>query len=103
MTDQPQEQVRVNIEPRINVASISYERKFNLGDYESLTISVSLWADVNPEEEIADDVIRALINKARSHVKEQATPAIVKSSRYQLSQQHKVAGVPVNGNGNGAR
>jgi hypothetical protein len=32
--------------------SVGYERKINLGDYEHCTVSASLWARVDEEEDI---------------------------------------------------
>lgn len=90
-----EEQIGVNIEPKIKMVSVSYERKFNLGEYESLGIEVQLWADLDPEASVADETIRRMIEKARQHVKEQAMPAILKSTRYNLQKQRAVAGVTV--------
>ena len=81
---------------KVTTVSISYSRKFNLGQYESLDLSCSLWAQVD-EEEDADGVVQFLYHKAKSSVKEAALP-VLKDSEFQLRKakaQRKVADTPV--------
>ena len=77
---------------KITTVSISYSRKFNLGQYESLDLSCSLWAQVD-EEEDPDGVAQFLYNQAKASVKEAALP-VLKASEFQLKKakvQRKVA------------
>jgi hypothetical protein len=53
----------------VKKASVTYERKFNLGDFQSLTLGAVLWADLEGDENprasiealqvIARDAVRA--------------------------------------------
>ena len=36
---------------RIKTIAVNYERKFNLGDYNSVTLGCSLWATIDPDED----------------------------------------------------
>lgn len=61
--------------------SVVYERKFNLGDYNSIHIGITLWADLD-EGENHIDVTKQLQQDARElakaeylRVKNQKTPA----------------------------
>lgn len=49
---------------KVKTVSITYERKINLGDYNSATIGLTLWADVD-EDEDHDLVVRELQRQAR--------------------------------------
>ena len=53
---------------RVNTVSVSYGRKFNLGDYNSLSLEVTLWADLE-EGDVAQAVINSLQDQARNSVK----------------------------------
>lgn len=58
--------------------SITYERKFNTGNYESMAIGVTLWADVDldPEGETSQEVLDALTAQAKEHVRKTAMPVL---------------------------
>jgi hypothetical protein len=49
---------------KVKTVSITYERKINLGDYNSATIGLTLWADVD-EDEAHDQVVTELQRQAR--------------------------------------
>lgn len=49
---------------KVTTVSIVYERKFNLGDYNSAHIGLSLWADVEDGED-HQEVVRELQRQAR--------------------------------------
>jgi len=53
---------------RVNTVSVSYGRKFNLGDYNSLALEVTLWADLE-EGDDAQTVVNSLQEQARESVK----------------------------------
>jgi hypothetical protein len=53
---------------RIKTISVTYERKINLGDYNSANIGLSLWADLD-EDEDSDQAIADLQILARSVVR----------------------------------
>jgi hypothetical protein len=53
---------------RVKTVSVAYERKINLGDYNSATIGLSLWADLD-EKDDEEVVATALQEQARDLVK----------------------------------
>lgn len=55
---------------RIKTISVTYERKINLGDYNSATLGVSIWADVD-EDEDPQTLTRELQKQAREHVRDE--------------------------------
>ncbi|MCC5639815.1 hypothetical protein LC593_29115 [Nostoc sp. CHAB 5844] len=62
----------------IKTISVSYQRKFNLGDYESVEIGCALWGQIDPEED-ENGCIQYLFEKAKESVKQAAIPLISKS------------------------
>ncbi len=68
---------------KITTVSISYSRKFNLGNFESIDLGCSLWAQVDEEEE-ADRVAEFLYLQAKASVKNAAIP-VLKASEYQIN------------------
>ncbi|MBD2208046.1 hypothetical protein H6G33_31125 [Calothrix sp. FACHB-1219] len=62
----------------IKTIAVTYHRKFNLGDYESLELGCSLWAQIDPEED-AEGVTQFLYQQAKASVKEAARPVIQES------------------------
>ena len=66
---------------KVTTVSVVYGRKFNLGDYESVEVSTTLWAQVE-EEEDADGVIRFLYQQAKESAREAAIP-VVKDNEFQ--------------------
>ncbi|MEG4197370.1 hypothetical protein [Microcoleus sp. Pol12A5] len=72
----------------IRTIAVSYTRKFNLGGFNSVDLSCSLWAQIDPEED-EDCCIEILQNKARE---------AVRSEYHKVTSNHKaVATVKVNG------
>lgn len=59
----------------IKTLSVTYERKFNLGNYQSLHIGMTSWADVH-DDTTADAVQAELWKWVKAAVKEQALPVI---------------------------
>lgn len=53
---------------KVKTVAVCYGRKFNLGDYNSLNLEVTLWADLE-EGDSPDDVTGALQGKARDAVR----------------------------------
>ena len=78
---------------QINTVGIEYRRKFNLGNYQSLELSISLYAKVDPDED-PDAVAEFLWHQAKASVKAQAAPVLGKAN-YKAQVQHKVGGLPV--------
>ncbi|MCC5666964.1 hypothetical protein LC653_24505 [Nostoc sp. CHAB 5784] len=68
---------------KISTVSVSYSRKFNLGNYESLEVGCSLWAQVEDEED-ADGVVQFLYYQAKTAVKEAAMP-VIKANEFQIN------------------
>ncbi|WP_193199662.1 hypothetical protein [Nostoc sp. MG11] len=68
---------------KISTMSISYSRKFNLGQFESIDIGCSLWAQVEDEEN-ADGVVQFLYHQAKASVKEAAMP-VIKANEFQIN------------------
>ncbi|MEA5569226.1 hypothetical protein [Anabaena sp. UHCC 0399] len=69
----------------IKTISVTYQRKFNLGDYESLELSCSYWGQIDPEEN-AEGATQFLFEQAKESVKKAAMP-LIKASSHQM---HKV-------------
>jgi hypothetical protein len=59
----------------VKTVSVTYERKFNLGDYQSGTFGVTLWADLD-EGENEDEAMHALWGMAKANVKAAAMPVV---------------------------
>lgn len=55
---------------KTSAVSISYKRTFNLGDYNSLGLACTIWADLD-EEDVSQDVIDSLQDQARESVKKE--------------------------------
>jgi hypothetical protein len=68
----------------IKTISVTYSRKFNLGDYESLELSCSLWGQIDPAEEDAEGATQFLFQQAKASVKEAALP-VLQASNYQTN------------------
>ncbi|MFW9262003.1 hypothetical protein [Nostoc sp. CALU 546] len=68
---------------KIGTVSVSYSRKFNLGNYESIELGCSLWAQVEDEED-ADGVVQFLYHQAKVAVKEAVMP-VIKVNEFQIS------------------
>lgn len=66
---------------QVNTVGIEYKRKFNLGNFESLELSITLYAKVDPDED-AEGVAQLLYEQGKASVKEQAAP-ILRSVKYQ--------------------
>lgn len=75
---------------QINTVGVEYRRKFNLGNFESLELSISLYAKVDADED-ADRVAEFLWHQAKASVKAQAAPALG-NANYKAQSQSKVGG-----------
>ena len=53
---------------KINAVAVAYQRRFNLGDYQSLGLECTIWADLEEGDE-PDQVIATLQEQARIAVK----------------------------------
>lgn len=75
----------------VKTVSVTYERKFNLGDYNSANIGCTLWADVTDDQDL-DAAMRGLWDMARENVKAQSLP-LVQKQRAQV--EHVFLGLPM--------
>ena len=64
---------------KLKTVSVTYGRKFNLGDYNSATVDCTLWADLDEGDSEAD-AMTALWEMAKANVKAQALPLVQKQS-----------------------
>ena len=85
----------------VKTVSVHYGRKLNLGDFNSATVEVTFWADVEPDADL-DAEMRALHEMAKANVKAQLLPLTNKGS---MKAEEIYLGLPValqeivNGNG----
>ncbi|UKP00996.1 hypothetical protein [Nostoc sp. UHCC 0870] len=73
----------------IKTISVTYQRKFNLGDYESVEVGCSLWGQIDPEED-AEGATQFLFEQAKESVKKAAMP-LLKASQYQMNKYKQSA------------
>jgi len=57
----------------VKTISVTYERKWNLGEYNSATVGVSTWADLD-EGEDPNAAYEKLFAQAKAVVKQQSMP-----------------------------
>ncbi len=62
----------------VKTVSVTYGRKFNLGDYNSATVDCTLWADVSDDQDL-DVAMTALWSMAKANVKAQLLPLTSKT------------------------
>lgn len=55
---------------KVTTIACSYERKFNLGDYNSLKLEVTSWADLEDGDDPAE-CRRKLLGECRDHVRDE--------------------------------
>ena len=63
---------------RVKTISVVYERKLNLGDYNSATVGATAWADLD-EGENEIQAYAVLFAEVKGVVKEQALPLVKKN------------------------
>ncbi len=76
--------------PVLKTVSVTYGRKFNLGDFNSLELACTLWADVDPDEDL-DQAMHSLWEMARTNVRAAAEPVI---SRGAATRREVFLGLP---------
>jgi len=59
---------------KVKTISVTYGRKFNLGNYESAELSTTIWADL--DDELEEDVAGKLWNAAKREVRRQVVPLL---------------------------
>lgn len=80
---------------KTNTVAFSYTRKFNLGNFEAVEISVSQWASVD-EDEDPDQVIAFLAEQCKAHVKGNIPPGYKPQSvPPSYKEKHTLAGMEV--------
>jgi hypothetical protein len=80
----------------VKTIGVSYERKFNLGDYESVQCSISLYADLEPDENYQSAVLM-LTEDAKTAVKETLIN-LLKENEHQIKKvtvRKQFAGKPI--------
>ncbi len=60
---------------KLKTISVTYERKFNLGNYQSANIGITLWADLDEDDDEAE-AVTAMWEMAKANVKAQALPLV---------------------------
>lgn len=83
--------------PVIKTVSVTYERKVNLGDYNSATVGCTLWADVEQGEDL-DASMHGLWEMAKENVKAQVLP-ITSSRSGSMKQESFFLGLPIHADG----
>lgn len=72
---QPENIYNIGEKPPIKIIvktiSATYERKFNLGEYESASVGVTSWADIEPEQNPAE-AINTLQDLCKAQVRKQS-------------------------------
>jgi len=81
---------------RVKTISVTYERKFNLGDYNSASIGASAWADLDDRDDELDSWLQ-LFEEVKGVVKEQSLP-LVKKNKAEVKEFF--VGLPVVGGNN---
>jgi len=55
---------------KVTTIAFNYTRKFNLGNFNSVDLGCSLWAQIDPEED-EETCIEILRDKCREHVRQE--------------------------------
>lgn len=63
----------------VTTVSITVKRKFNLGNYESVELGITLWADIEQGENLSR-CTKALWASASENIKAQAQPLLAKDA-----------------------
>lgn len=75
---------------QVKTISVTYERKWNLGDYQSATVGATAWADLDKDEN-SKAAFDALFAEVKEVVKEQSLPLLRKTT---ADVQDVFAGLP---------
>lgn len=75
--------------------SVTYERKWNMGDFSSATVGITLWADLE-EGDNPQACTEKLFKDAKAAVRAQSMPLIQKTT---AKVQEVMAGLPKSMNG----
>jgi hypothetical protein len=76
---------------KLKMIAVHYERKFNMGDYNSAAVGIDLWADLDDGEDVSA-ATAALYAEAKAQVKEQALPLV---GKHEAQQREIFLGLPV--------
>lgn len=77
----------------IKTVSVTYERKLNLGDYNSATVGCTLWADVEQGDDL-DAAMKSLWVMVKENVRVQALPLVSKANG-NMKIEESYLGLPV--------
>lgn len=78
----------------VKTVSVTYERKANLGDFNSAQVGVTLWADVSDGEDL-DVAMRSLWAMAKENVKAQLLPLVKGANPANVDAKELYLGIPV--------
>ena len=76
---------------KITTVSVTYERKVNLGDYNSAHIGISIWAELE-EGDDPKAITEQLYEDAKGHVKAQTLPVV---ANHRAEVEKTFLGLPV--------
>ncbi len=86
---------------KVTTVSITYKRKFNLGDYKSAELGATLWADLEEGDDVSA-CTKALWSMAKENVKAQSLPMLEKEKekieQANIYMREYFAGLPVANN-----
>jgi hypothetical protein len=80
--------------PLVKTVSVHYGRKINLGDYNSANVECTVWADVEPDEDL-DAAMHALWSCAKENVKAQLVPLAKKNGAGSINIKETFLGLPI--------
>jgi hypothetical protein len=81
--------------PRIKTVSVSYERKVNLGDFNSANVSCAVWADGLDLDGNLHQSMHQLWDMVKNNVKAQILPLTSKSDKTAAQMEALFLGLPV--------
>lgn len=76
---------------KVKTISFTYERKWNTGQYESATVGMSAWADLDEADNVTE-AMRELETMVKDEVKAQSLPLL---QARKASLEEVFAGLPV--------
>lgn len=83
---------------KVTAVSITYKRKFNLGDYKSAELGATLWADIEEGDDLSQ-CTKDLWAMAKENVKAQSMPLLEKEKakidQANAYMREYMAGIPV--------
>lgn len=78
----------------VKTVSVSYERKVNLGDFNSAKVACTVWADIGEDDDL-NEIMISLWTMAKNNVKAQVLPLVRESRGANMDVQELFLGLPV--------